>query len=154
MGLQALAAGFLENLADQVGEAASERRGKAEEAVFAQAVGGGELAVQFLDYGGAGPQPGAFLAGGLRVMFRPSMDAARQFWTPPCAMKSHSARRFFAAPPPCPQNAIVAATARCQRAYFASRSARAIAGSNRRSSAQPLAKSSGSGQTPTCSPAR
>ena len=45
LGVEALAACFLQDLHDQVGEAAAQGGGEAEEAVFGQVFGGGEEAV-------------------------------------------------------------------------------------------------------------
>ncbi len=67
LGVEALAAGFLQYLHDQVGEAAPQGRGEAEEAVFREVFGGGEEAVEVLDHARAGPEPRAFLAGGVGV---------------------------------------------------------------------------------------
>ena len=50
LGVEALPAGFAQDLHDQVGEAAAQGRGEAEEAVFGEVFGGGEEAIEVLDH--------------------------------------------------------------------------------------------------------
>ena len=61
------AGGRLEGLAHDLGEAGLDGAGEAREAVLAEALGGGEAAVELLDHPGGGAQAGALLPRGAHV---------------------------------------------------------------------------------------